>query len=608
MELFQFASDDSDEVFVRAEEHLAETGALPAIDRSLWSFDVQQAFDLSPRIEWPGPDALLGSLPSHDKTNPLHRASIANLIFQVCDSGGRYEEERAEWFYEFVPALRRYLSYRDPVTVDDIVVLRWELHAAAAARDIERLLRLAAQWQSLDGAGEHYAVVIRTLFAAAQHCEWPAADASFTFSATLDNGSVHDGFAIGQTIRQSWATFIPLDDEPFGQPVESRHSSWNSFLFASRTQGLDSWSFLPASQAAGLRVQAVRHCSSFLQLLGAAGVDAAPDLGLIEAWCVYALSRLDGKAEQLSQAAKRYLEWTDKQKGADETIIAGAFEAATRCYTLAGRLGEAEASIRAWVRFDPESAMAYRKLSEVLWKQDRPLEAREAFETFIRLGAESKDDEWANSLLLRLGLEAADKHRVGRAIEAAANTASWRQPGLALLAWVAPWTQKLTTLAANRWWVGLYTLSMPSHRDDIGEAEVWSQAAAAFGSAVEFELRATVFGELKHWPTPSQGERAQLPDPWKTIYQDRATLGQLLDALLMGPRPNNVGARSLHELLRARRPHLLNFLRVKSPEQLKRIAVGRNLGQHGGGATAQHAHAVFDEASKLLEVLHRDVT
>jgi len=53
--------------------------------------------------------------------------------------------------------------------------------------------------------------------------------------------------------------------------------------------------------------------------------------------------------------------------------------------------------------------------------------------------------------------------------------------------------------------------------------------------------------------------------------------------------------------------HLLNYLRATSPEHVKRLSKGRNLGQHESKAIEADVRLVFDEATKLLSVLHKDI-
>lgn len=60
-------------------------------------------------------------------------------------------------------------------------------------------------------------------------------------------------------------------------------------------------------------------------------------------------------------------------------------------------------------------------------------------------------------------------------------------------------------------------------------------------------------------------------------------------------------------LLEARRPLLLRYLRAANPRELKRLNEGRKAGQHHSAATEVEARIVFEEASKLLTALHKDV-
>lgn len=601
------SDDDVEDVFAYVEKHFAERGALPAIDGSLWPFDAHDLFNNIPRVEWPGAGDLQSSLPTHDVSNPVHRAAVATLIYEISQSGGVSREQYGERFREFVPLLRSYLALREPSAIADVAVLRWEFHAAAAACDIERMMALASRWQAVEPSLENFIVIPRTLFVVARQrlTSPPSCDLTLCPPTKLDDGLVIDPFQHTLSWIRSASTDIPTEEEPFGKDPNESHTDWNMLFFAARHGDLDRWSYLPAARGAQLRREAVLYCAAALQLLGPKRVAMEPDLALIDAWCCYALARLDDLPGQVAVAADKYRSWAGANREAPESSYSLALAAAARCYSAVRRFAEAEEATREWLKAEPESATAHRRLSEVLYKQNRPLEARQAFEDSIRLSPD--DEDWSNSLLLQLGLQADDGQRVARALEAAASSSPWRTSGQRLVAWFAPWTKALSPTAASRWWLGIHTLAEPSFREAIDEKEAWSYAASAFGEAVALELRATVFSDFCRRPNPPQQERMTLGDPWKAIYQDRGTLGQLLDALLAGARPMNAAARELSVMLSAGRPQFLGYLRAKSPEELKRLSKLRNRAQHESTVTESDARLVFDEATKLLVALHKDV-
>ena len=491
--------------------------------------------------------------------------------------------------------LRNYLaaSYMAPDTLAD---LRWEIRAGLAARDVRRVSSHCDLWLGFDPAAELLEVAVDSAFAAICNLE--------TGRELLDPGwdalSLPGGIVLGTVPRNGthdrmfeWATRIHAPDPlypPLPGPSTLHEKMWSIYFYL---QEVDPGTGLPSEQDRQDRINLLRVCTSLLQTLGPERVNRSQHLVALSAWCDLALGVQQEDTGLIAQAAVEYAQLADTTDHKEHTY---AIRAPVDCFQHIGLLQDAEAHVQKWIARCPDTAEPFKRLAELLYKQERIPEAVTAFETYVRLKGDERDDGWQDSLTLRLGLETQQRRRL--LLEAAAEQASWAAKGHLLAEWVHPWVHRLSPDAKRKWWTGLWMVSSPEARANLDAQSIWEEATAAFGEAVAMELRHSVFRPFLE-DHPSAPDVTPRPSEWIKVHQDRATLGQMLVCLRQAKDRSPAG-RALAEWLRQHRPKVLNHLGLHTNDELARLNQLRGAAQHDT-VTQAEARQVFEDAAGLLQ-------
>jgi tetratricopeptide (TPR) repeat protein len=577
--------DQWNEALVAGQVKWKTTGFLPDIFRAPWS-PLYEYFGYFQVDCPPMAEEIEEAFPAHDLSDRVQRALVASMICAMIQTA---EEQADNGDSAMLCALlRRYLavSYTAPNTLAD---LRWEIQAGLAARDLRRVSSSCRQWLDFDPEAETLEVAADSAFAAISNLEVsrgaldPAWRSPFLPEGTDSDVERH----VARGTMFVWATtFHPLDPlyPPPLEPSILRHKVWSEMTQA---QGIDPWTGVPSQQDRHDRNDLLGVCLSLLHRLGPDRVNRLPHLAAFSAWCDLAVGVQEKNPDVVAQAAAKYAQ------------IAGAGWAAVDCYLHVGMFADAEREIRRCMGDSPD-ATAYRRLSEVLYKQERIPEAVEAFETHVRL-KENQQDSWLDSLTLRLGLESQQRRTV--LLEAAAERAVWAPMGQQLAEWIQPWFRHLCPDAKRRWWTGLYVLSAPEFCANLGEASVWEMAADAFGEAVAMELRHSVLRPFRE-AHPGEPSTTPLPDHWKKAREGNATLGNLMHCLVNAKYPPLPVGRSFSAWLQQHRKSLFEYI-CRRDVDLLRLAKLRGAAQHDT-VTQAEARQVFEDAAGLLQHLVSD--
>jgi tetratricopeptide (TPR) repeat protein len=354
----------------------------------------------------------------------------------------------------------------------------------------------------------------------------------------------------------------------------------------------------PAQIAEGVDRAAIRELYQLVMWSSDVGQLTDAVSVALHAWALYACGLLDGSNDLVRRAAALY-------ESAPELTFPGIdvevsqpwkrWRAAAIAHHDAGDIDKAVRAGENWAALSPEPAAAYRKMAELLWRLERPVEAVEAFMKAV--GEEPSDRIWEDSLILKLALECQQGDATATAIQQAAAKSKFREQGEQLVTWLLPWFSQLSDDARGRLWFGLFALSSPEVQANTAET-AWYNAADNFGESLAFELKHAVFA-----PFFREHRGIDPPDDhWRHIRNGKGTLGQLIQVLLTARHPVTAAATALQGWLNTNRPYLLNLLR--NPQPLHRVYQLRGRAQHDRVDTAA-VREVFRTVCEALSAIHR---
>lgn len=581
MDLELVTLDQWNEALAAGRAKYAATGFLPDVFKWRWA-PLGQCFGPLPSEYPPTAEEIEEALPAHDPTDRVQRALVASIIASMIDT--TEIEANSSDSIMLCTLLRNYLaaSYSDPETLPD---LRWEIRAGLAARDVRRVSSHCNLWLGFDPAAELLDIAIGSAFAALCRLETGRAwiDAAWEESPLPE--SPPSGQAPSDPTRLlmfEWAKRVHPADPLYPPPLDQSDLRDKMFAHYFYAQDVVSETSGPSEQDRQDRIALVGVCASLVQRLGPERLSRSQYLVALSAWCDVAIGAQQDRPDLIAQGAMKYMQ------------IPGAGWTAVDCYQHAGMLAEAEREARKCIAVSPTST-AYRRLSEILDKQERTAEAVEAFETYVRLKDDQRDS-WLDSFALRLGLESQQRQRV--LLQSAAADASWAPMGQQLIGWIHPWFSQLCPDAKRRWWTGLYVLSAPEFCANLGEASVWEIAADAFGEAVAVELKHSVFQAFRE-AHPGEPSTQPLPDHWKRVNDGNATLGNLMHCLINAKYPPLPVGRSFSAWLQQHKQPLFDYICRRNVDLL-RLATLRGAAQHGT-VTQAEARQVFEDAASLLQ-------
>ena len=549
--------DPFDIALFTARRIVSETGFLPVLDDERLD-PVTYAWAFSPTDGSIVPSA----------SEPAERAVIAAGLHWLFAAGVEEEADRAECRTLF----REFLRELPAQSIRDQRVLRWELHAAVAAADVDRVLALARRTEDIAPDPEHLALAARAIFLSIHPTQAPDPN------PRLQDPSIQtptDLSVIADLIVHSMATIV----EPNQADV-----TWKS-----------------PSELDATSLSALLTAKSLLDKAELTAGKLHPTPAAIRCWCRFAVASARQDRNELLQTAKAYAALEAHPAGVSSEYWEPRrliWSASARCFRQAGDYAHAYEAAMKWVEFAPSDSQARLLVSEALYKQGRIPEAVAAYEEWVRSRQEEEGD-WQASLLLQLGLEVQDRRRLATALETAALTAPLRPHGESLVEWFIPWFTKLSPKARERWWTGLYTISSPHIASDIGDAR-WDQAADCFGEAVAFELKARVFRPFASERSVASG----IDDHWRRVLAGRGTLGEMVQCLAQTKTPLHSLAKALAEWL-GRVPTLRSFVQRRSLAQLMAVARLRGQAQHDS-VTEAETRTAYAEAAEWMRALTSD--
>jgi tetratricopeptide (TPR) repeat protein len=533
-----------------------ETGFLPPVDEvRLCANEIAY---------WNPWDPVEQMVPPHDKRDPAHRAVVGAVLHYIVWSASEARESDNEARRE----LREFASSVPVHTLSDVGLLRWELHLATAAEDLDRVLALGRRLEDLSADADHLALTARAGFILLNpgnpnpsKLSWP--DPSIRAQWTLPD--------ISDLLTYAAATVVgKRPDILWVDPAE--------------------WSL--TQRSALLVMQSLLDRVA----ISARGLDATEHA--IRTWINFATGAAVGDLAKLEAAGDAYTSLPPHPIADRDKTCRLAMRAAVECFSRARKWRKAAEAARNWVKVDESNAEAFRQLAEALYRDQRIPESIEAFEQYVR-HRNDDDDDWEASLLLKLGLESATADKIAGALQSAAMATPFRQHGEALTLWHSGWFGALSPKARERWWTGLYAVSSPHLASDWGHAR-WDHAADSFGEAVAFELRERVFKPFALVaPLPGGDEY------WRKVLTGRGTLGDMLNCLLVTQRGTHPLAVSLREWLFEHLPAFWRFVKDAHVQQFQPLWALRAKAQHDS-VTETEARRVYELASQFLRVLSCD--
>jgi len=582
-----------DEALGAARTRFVTTGVLPDVfhDPVIGAYEIYLYADRDSPIPLEDID-----LPSHDSRDPIQRALLVGALTSLL--AGAEEYTRPLHQLGIVARLRQYLADTElPLTT--LNAIRWEIQAAVAARDLARIIACCDRWLELDSQKETLIIAAETVLAVlsdrTDDCigyldpYWaPPPLPEVNPDPVLNPGGLQ---RYGMFV---WATTINRSNPLCRSEIDALVNGTGQDIKGLQSNvPLDPWSGLPLDQDRALRLQLVHAGSRILQSIGPSRLSQQPHLAAFSAWCQFAIGALEENSAAVSRAAAGFAQM---HEGKYPRETAGVVRAAADCYQYVGLLQEAEIQVRRWIELLPSSADAYKRLAEVLYKQERISEAVPALETYMRLSDERSESSWVDSLALRLGLEA--QGGIKLLLESAAEQAKWAPMGQRLAEWQHPWLSRLCPEAKRRWWAGLYAVSSSEARENLPEQTVWELAADAFGEAVAMELRHSVLRPFRE-AHPAEPSTTPLPDHWKKAREGNATLGNLLHCLMNAKYPPLPVARGFSAWLQQHKKPLFEYI-CRRDVDLLRLAKLRGAAQHNT-VTQAEARQVFQDAAALLQ-------
>jgi len=135
-----------------------ETGFPPALhDRRL------RVQEFAWKFSEPDADSLAASLPAREAVDVSKRAVCAAILYELTPSLGA-EHYGVPSRPEVLSILRRHLAQIPVKDLEASQRARWEIHAAAYAQDLSRVLSLARRLEELGWSTAEMALLARTLF------------------------------------------------------------------------------------------------------------------------------------------------------------------------------------------------------------------------------------------------------------------------------------------------------------------------------------------------------------------------------------------------------------------------------------------------------------
>ena len=494
------------------------------------------------------------NLPPQQSHDSAARAVAAAAVYQCCFP------DRA--------ALRQYLERLAPTGIDDLSRLRWELHAAAIAWDLGRVLAIGRRIEDLEPTAENIYLIAQDAFYCLAHLDFPP--------SALDPD-------------------IHFPDFTFHQIYDLLVFSW-ALVVAPPQNDAHTWRDLSQLDAEGLNgALSVDSLASRVELSG----PLAPTLCAIRCWCRFALASGRSDLKGLRSVGLEYLGLPPHLLNIESARLEGrklSLAAAFQCSIRGQDFSSAVTAAREWTAIAPSDLRAKSCLVEALYKDNRIPETVAALEEWVKARQDDSED-WQASLLLQLGLEVLDVRRMAAAIETAAFTAPFRRQGEELIRWFVPYFGALPAKTRERLWVGVYKVSCPELAINWEDAR-WNQAGDDFGEAVALALK-----ELVILPFQSANADVRAPDDgWKRVLEGKGTLGQLIECMLQARFPNHQSAKQLAAWLDENKPSFKKYLSRTPPQRLLAFNKLRGQAQHDA-ISENEARKIYSEAIELLKVL-----
>ena len=280
------------------------------------------------------------------------------------------------------------------------------------------------------------------------------------------------------------------------------------------------------------------------------------------------------------------------------------FKCIANSYQLAGETEKARDALKRCADEFPSAAGIYKELAKF---QAQATDYRSAYESLTK---ESERDpafgeDWLVSTLLALGSVGHNSEQIATLVEKRLNSNPQLSEGLeSLLTAHWPSVDALTPEARRKWIYGSYLILDPLV--DVLMRQSHAQAAATqFGTAVELELKSTVFGKFRDCVSRSSdvGSRGVKKSSGGEderccellVSQKPMTLGQMHRVLKACKKSERELLRKFNRWVQENRPSLLKNLWM-----LGKIYRIHNRAKHGESISKENAVRMPDLCRKFL--------
>lgn len=471
--------------------------------------------------------------------------------------------------------LQTFLAGQSMGEVPDGALL-WETHASAICGFVTRLVALADQISIRLPTAEGLEIASRCLFLSLQQPphELPS-DAWLPSWSTALPGEIYELIAVGHATAPIARS---LQDLLLRRPLEQVKTDVAHVTAVTRLRG---WLEQLRLQGSLSREHATIFAyTGFILGVTSAGTAAASDAGDH----FYTLA-------------------------SDRALFPGpspvALRASAACFIRAGRADKAERPLRDVVEVMDDPSSAQMDLMLCYYLQNKEREAHEALVRLAELDGRYRDDAMT-SLALQFGQRAAERSRTQEFLVAAAMASPTRAQAEALIEWLDPFYAQLSHQTKQQWWSGLFLLSQPDFREGLGE-DTWNKAGAAFGEAVNHELRIRIFKPFVKTLQP--GVRDEVGRSGKTdrtqVIRGKGGLGQHIRLLedTRSPARDDALAQSLDTWLSQHASAFHGQLPALMRNHKANLML-RNEAAHNSIDRVE-AQRVFQSARELLRTLVR---
>ena len=287
-----------------------------------------------------------------------------------------------------------------------------------------------------------------------------------------------------------------------------------------------------------------------------------------------------------------------------EGIKIAIFKCIANSYQLAGETEKARDALKRCAGEYPTAKGIYKELAKF---QAQATDYRSAYESLSKEHERDPDfgEDWLVSTLLALGSVGRDSEQIATRVERHLSSNPQLSEGLeSLLNAHWPSLDDLTPEAQVKWISGSCMILNPQV-DELQHRQLAQAAATQFGTAVELELKSTVFGKFRDYVSQSSdvGSRGVKKSSGGEderccellVSQKPMTLGQMHRVLKACKKSERELLRKFNRWVQENRPSLLKNLWM-----LGKIYRIHNRAKHGESISKENAVRMPDLCRKFL--------